>query len=259
MRGRNSRFALMGVLALAATLMLGLVSGSVAEAKKKGKKGGNSLTVGTTGPVTVPPSTPLPAGCDPNGGGNPCTGQKTSFVAVPLAVGKKAKGKVVSPESVSVTYALSGDPRRPNPNPPPPGPFPFPTNDIAAGASALSLSITAPNGRTIGVDTPDDPNATTVGPVTETANSPFTFCGTNFAFPFPATTTCSGQDPDEVVGPPAWTGTIGNPELSDFSGLGARGTWTVRVRNGSTMSTGVVSSFSLQIPLQVSSGGGGKK
>ena len=252
MKGRKSRIALVGVMALA----IALASGSVAEAKKKGRKGGNSVTVSSTGPTALPPSTPQPPGCNPNGAPTPCTGQVVSFKTVPLTVGRRARGTVVSSQSVSVTYTLSGDPRGPDNNVGP-GPPTF----TPAGTSSLDLRLTAPNGRTVGISVPFDPNATTVGPVTVTANSPFDFCGINFAVPFPATTTCSSQDPDEIVGPPTWTGTVGNSDLAEFAGLPARGTWALRARNASTSTTGVVNSVSLQIPLQAAatSGGGAKK
>ena len=261
MKGKKSRFARIWVLALALSVTVGVVSGSVADAKKKGKKkGGNTVTVSTTGPATVPPSTLQPPGCSPFGGGTPCTApEKQSLVTVPLTVGKKAKGTVVGADSVRITFTLTGDPRVPGT--PGPGPGPFPVGEVPAGTSSLALSLTAPNGRTISLETPGDPNATTVGPVTETANSPISFCTQNFVIPTPATTTCAIEDPEGTVVPPTWAGTIGNPELSDFAGISARGTWAMKVRNLSTQSTGVLSSASLQIPLQAASasGGGGKK
>jgi hypothetical protein len=262
MKTRRSRLALVGVLALASCMAVGLVSGSVADAKKKGKgkgKGGSSVTVSRTTATTVPPSVDQPPGCTqfavPNP--NPCTGpQIRSFVSVPLAVGKKAKGKVVSPDSVSVTFTLTGDPKRPGP----PTTFPVPQTDIPAGASSLELSLTAPNGRTIALENTPDPNATTIGPLTETPDSPFTFCGLTFAFPSPATSSCAVEDPEATVRPPTWVGTIGVPDLADFNGIPAMGTWAFKARNLSTMTTGVVSSVSVRIGLQAgASSGAGKK
>lgn len=228
MKSKRTRLALLGALALVLSVTVGLVSVSVADAKKKkGKKGGNSVTVSRTTPTLIPPT---PAG----------PGTKTSLVSIPLVVGKKAKGKVVSADSVAVTYSLTGTP----PSPP-----------DAGSLWETDLSIAAPNGRTVGLSPPgfDDPNTSATGPTTETPDSPFFPCNLVDGFPTPQPDVCdtSGQtDPDATLVPPAYVGTRGNNNLALFGGLPAKGTWTVQARNfGTTLGPSTLTSISLQIGL----------
>jgi hypothetical protein len=236
MKSKRSRLALLGALALVVALTAGLTLGSVADAKKKkGKKGAASVTVSRTAPTLIPPT---PAGPD----------TKTSLVAIPLVVGKKAKGKVVGPDSIAATYSFTGTP----PVPPDPGSL-YETN----------LTVTAPNGRTVRLDPPgfNDPNTSATGPTTETANSPFFECNVVPGFPTPQPDVCDTsepQDPQGTLVPPAYAGTKGNNDLALFAGVSARGTWTVTSRNfGTDLGASTLTSISLRIPL--ASAPGGKK
>jgi hypothetical protein len=209
---KRSRLAVLGIAALSVCLAVGLASGA-AEAKKKGKKKGpKQITVSRTTPTAIPPAP---------------SANQASFVQVPLTVGKKAKGKVVAPDSVAVTFRLSG------PVPPP--------DDGDLGH--LGLSLTAPNGRQLFLDQPDDHNAAVMGPLTLSANSSTFACVPQLVPPPPP---CS--DPEETLGPP-YAGTIGESDLGLFAGLGARGTWTFKVRNNSVPAYSL-DSVSLQIPLK---------
>jgi hypothetical protein len=236
MKGRKSRLALMGVLTLALALTVGLVSGSVADAKKgKKKKGAKSVTISKTTPTTLPPSTPPPPT-------PPGTVINRSVTSVPLTVGKKAKGKVVSLDSVSITFSLTGSARMGAGT----------VNDVPAAASNVLIDIIAPNGRDIGVPNPGlgDDNATTVGPVTVTPDSPFGVCPTDFTGPMGDTTVCVVNDPNGTVKPPSYTGTLGDSELAELGGVPAKGTWTFQFRNLSRVTTATVSSVSATIGLQ---------
>src|SRR3954447_4426513 len=94
MRSRRTRLALLGVLALALSVTVGLVSGSVADAKKKKSK--RSFTITKTAPTVIP--------------GAPGPGEVV--VKVPIGtIGKKiAKGKVVSLNGVTATTTFTGSP-----------------------------------------------------------------------------------------------------------------------------------------------------
>jgi hypothetical protein len=246
MKKRRSRLALVGAMTLATALTVGLVSGSVADAKK-GKKSTGSVTIAKTTPTALPPATPnQPTGCETPPTFTPCTvAGKTSLTSVPLTVGKKAKGKVVSLDSVSITYTITGSPRTGAGT----------ANDVPAAASQVGICLTAPNGRTACADTPGDQNSTTVGPVTETPDSPFGVCPVTFTGTNGTTTTCGAgfiggqQDPEDTVGPPSYVGTIGNNDLAFFGGVPAKGTWTFKLRNFSSQTPAQVSSVSATIGL----------
>jgi hypothetical protein len=246
MKSKRSRLALVGVLALALSVTVGLVSGSVADAKKKKGKGkGGSVTV-ALGARGLPPGTVAqPPGCIPFPGFvNSCTtGGRPSLTPVPVTVGKKAKNKVVSLDSVVVTYTLTGSPRTGAGT----------ANDVPAAASNVGICITAPNQRTACATNPGsgDQNATTIGPVTVTPDSPFGVCNTGTTGPNGTQTICdpiASQDPENTVGPPSYAGTIGDDFLIDLGGVPAKGVWTFKFRNfGRTPAT--VSNFSATIGL----------
>jgi len=235
MKSRRSRLALLGVLALAISVTVGLVSGSVADAKKKGKgKSTGSVTI-VAPPTVVPPSTPPPPL-------TPDTVTNRSVVSVPLNVGKKAKGKVVSLDSVAISFQITGSPRA-NANAP---------GDTPAAASEIGISLIAPNGRTVGGLNParGDENATTIGPVTVTPDSPFGVCSTHETGTNGDTTICDVNDPNDVVRPPSYTGTVGDSALALLGGVPARGMWTAQFRNFSHVTAATVASFSAVIGLQ---------
>ena len=212
MKSKRSRLALMGVLALALSVTVGLVSGSVADAKKK-----------KSGKVTVSKTTPtsIPSAAGPN--------SPDSSTTVPLTVGKKAKGKVVGFDSVSVTTNWTG------------------SDDQALGS--VFSELIAPNGRKVGLQAPvwnfAGAGNQTSGPTTETPDSSVNAC-------FPTTPRpCPGgafNDPDATLGPP-YAGTIGTTGLANFGGVPAKGTWQLRVFNGSTTRTATLNSVSITITL----------
>jgi hypothetical protein len=212
MKRRRSRLAFLGVLALALTVTVGLLGG-VAEAQKKGKKkkkGAKQVTVSKTAPTTVP-------------AGNVATNQ-FGVATVPLNVGKKAKGKVVSSNSVTVTTSWSA-----------------PAGSLD---EVFVARLKAPNGRTVGLASPPfDDAATTAGPITETPNSAASFCVPAVAPPPPP---CA--DPDDTLGPP-YAGTVGNNGLAFFGGVPARGTWTLQVLNGDAANAVTLNSVSVRIGL----------
>jgi hypothetical protein len=52
-----------------------------------------------------------------------------------------------------------------------------------------------------------------------------------------------------MVKPPDYTGTVGQLSLAGFGGIAAMGTWTAKVRNFSTVTTGELSNITLTIGL----------
>jgi hypothetical protein len=216
MRRKRSRLALVGVMALAICVTVGLASGSVADAKKgkKKKKGTNSITLTTTTPTAIPA-----------GDG---TNQIAGSATIAFNVGKKAKGKVVSPDSLTATYQAS---------------------DPAGNLDDLDLKIIAPNGRTVFLDNPafsfGDSAITGIGPLTQTPDSPVGICEPN---PTPPPPGCPSGSPDNSLGPP-WAGTEGNVSLAFFSGVRARGTWQFKVLNFSTTPTHVLNLASIHMNL----------
>jgi hypothetical protein len=209
---RKRSLAFLGVLALALTVTVGLLGG-VAEAQKKGKKkkGAKQVTVSKTAPTTVP-------------AGNVATNQ-FGVATVPLNVGKKAKGKVVSSNSVTVTTSWSA-----------------PAGSLD---EVFVARLKAPNGRTVALASPPfDDAATAAGPITETPNSAAFFCIPDPVAPPPPP--C--PDPDDTLGPP-YAGTVGNLGLAFFGGVPARGTWTLQVINGDPANAVTLNSASVRIGL----------
>jgi hypothetical protein len=227
MRAAIFATALLGVLALA-------VPGVDAKKKHKGGKS-SSVTVTAKTPIAIPPATTA----------------KTSLVAVPLIVGKKAKNMLVSVDSVAVTYSLTGAPGT--------GAGPYPDGSLWE----TDLSLAAPNGRTVDLDPPgwSDEDATATGPTTETANSPFFPCrldntgvpGTSFCDP------TADQDPEGTLTPPNYVGTMGNVGLAWFASVRAKGTWILKARNYDWTKGSTLTGISLRIGLTASSSGGSKK
>jgi hypothetical protein len=221
MSKKRSRLAILGVAALSICLAVGLTSGA-AEAKKKGKK-----KAAKTVTASHPASTAVAQA--------PTNGAATA--RIPLTVGKKAKGKVVAPSSVELTFSLTG----------PPVTIP---NDGDLGH--LAMRLTAPNGRTVpptdgefDLNYPDDHNASAIGPVTLSANSPIGPCTATIPPPPPP---CA-FDPDSTLLAP-YAGTMGETELALFAGLSAKGTWTLTVRNFQNDKAFTVGPVSHKVPLQ---------
>jgi hypothetical protein len=192
MKRRKSRFALVGVLALALSVTIGLVSGSVADAKKK-KGGGRSFTVSKTASNVVP--------------GQPGPNAVIAKIPIGTVGGKATKGKVISLNGVNATTTFAGSP---------------------GFASGVQAEIVGPGGRQAILGNPFGNGSNTEvssGPLTETPNSSLGVCIPDTPAPPPP---C--PDPDDVIGPP-YIGTIGNEGLLNFSGSGPRGTWFIKVAN----------------------------
>jgi hypothetical protein len=229
MKSHRSRLALVVAVALVSGLTMSLMSSGVAGAKKKQKKGAKSVTVSKTTPTVIPPTS-----ADP--------GAKTSVVSIPLVVGKKAKGKVVSPDSVSVTYSFTGTPANSG------------GSGLPGSLFDTDLDLMAPNGRTVDLDPPgfNDPNTAATGPTTDTPNSPFFPCEVN-GFPIPQPDVCDPtvhQNPNATLVPPAYAGTEGNVDLAFFGGVPAKGTWTAMVSNfADDLGPSTLTSISLRIGL----------
>ena len=216
MKRMGSRLALIGVLTLVVSVTVGLALGGVADAKKKGKKkSAKSVTVSRTTPTAIP------AGDGTNG--------VAGVASVPLTVGKKAKGKVVNANNLSVTYQLS---------------------DPAGALTDIDPKVVAPNGRAIYLDNPsqffgDGDLLTVVGPLTTTANSETGYC---FPNPSPPPAGCPDGDPANTLAPP-FAGTARDFDLYNFGGAPAKGTWVFKALNFSTETTHVLSSVSIHIGL----------
>ncbi len=143
MTRKRTRLALLGVLAVVLSVTVGLVSGSVAEAKKKKKKTSNVANVTNTTPRAIPDRAP--------GAAAPWGRLDTSFT-----VGKKFNGKKVG--ELALAFQTTGD--------------------AATASSDLEVDVTAPNGYRLPGDWWDNSisGVQSVGPLTITTNSPFLTC-----------------------------------------------------------------------------------
>jgi hypothetical protein len=213
MKRRRSRLTLLGVLALAVCVTVGLAGGADAAKKKGKKKGVKQITVSKTTPTDIPPA--------PND-------DQDSLTSIPLTVGKKAKGKVVSGNSVKATVTVS------DPN--------FTGTDGDTGH--VGLVVQSPSGRQVFLSQPDDHNIGTLGPITFSPDAATFACVPDTPPPPPP---CS--NPEATLGPP-YAGTVGEYDLAIFTGVTARGTWNFRVFNDDPTQGVVINSVSLNIGLQ---------
>ena len=189
MNGKRSRLALAGVLALALSVTVGLVPLGAAEAaddrasaaKKKKKKKGKTITV-TAGPTPIVQGTP----------------QAWGLTQIPLRIGKAGKGKVVSPNSVAITFTAST---------PAPG-----------GLDDQIYFLSDPNGLTVPLGAPGSQGTSFLGPITFTPDSPNQLC---LMPPCP--------NPLQNVGPPGFVGEVGVHELALFTFRQVRGVWVLTV------------------------------
>jgi hypothetical protein len=204
--------ALAGV-AVAALAMLAFAG--PAAAKKKGGKGNTVSAVNRTATQLQPAVASTPA----------VTG-RASVVSIPLRIGKKAKGNVVGPQGISVTYTLSGS--------------------AVGSLPPITVGLVAPNGRVVGLENPAGDPDTTVGPLTQTPNTITRACTTDPTPP--ANPPCF--DPDATVNAPYSSAPIANLGLDRFSGLRARGSWAIRAYNSSSTTTAVLSAPSIRISLE---------
>lgn len=213
---RRSRPWLIGVLALVVSVTVGLASGGVADAKKRGKKkSAKSVTVSKTTPTAIPAFDAVNA--------------VAGVASVPLTVGKKAKGKGVNANSFSVTYQLS---------------------DPAGSLVDIDPKLVAPNGRAVYLDNPsqffgDGDTLTVVGPLTTTPNAETGYC---FPDPSPPPAGCPDGDPANTLAPP-FAGTARDFDLYNFGGAPAKGRWVFKALNFGTATTHVLGSVSVRMGL----------
>jgi hypothetical protein len=142
MTRKRSRVALLGVLTVVLSVTVGLVSGSVADAKKKKKKSANVAKVSNNTPRAIPDrAAPI--------------NSQWGRLDTTLTVGKKFKGKTVG--TLELTFQTTGDSMN--------------------AAGDLEVDITAPNGYRLPGDWWDnDIGGQSVGPLTITPNSPVRTC-----------------------------------------------------------------------------------
>lgn len=142
MKSKRSRLALMGVLVLALSVTVGLASGSVADAKKKKKRGARVANVSNKTPRVIP-DRPVGAGA------------VDGRLDTTLRVGKKFKGKAVG--TLELTFQTTGD--------------------VANAANDIEIDITAPNGYRLPGNWWDNSiGGQSIGPLTITPNSPVRTC-----------------------------------------------------------------------------------
>jgi hypothetical protein len=219
MKNKRSRLALFGVLALALSVTVGLTAGVAEAQKKKKRKGakGGQVTVTSNATHTVAAAIPIAPGEEVAG---------QTIVTLPTP-NKKAKGKVVSPDSVTATYAISGVPS----TPPTGGP----------GFVGINLQH---RGRETGLPTPFDTGTTLIGKVTASPNSNVGFCTPDAAPPPPP---CS--DPANSCLRP-YACTVQANQLTIFGLQKAKGAWIFRLLNfGSTNVT--VNQLSVTATLKI--------
>ena len=171
-----------GVIVACVALLGGVLLGGTAVAKKK--KNSNTANVSAAARPIVQAT-----------GAGPAT--RFGVTPVSFKVGKKFKGKKVDADGVILTFSLAGP---------------------AGSLDDYELFLSNPKGRTVGLTSPGDPASTTIGPLTETANSPFLAC----------TAPPCGNPFRTVVGP-AYVGTIGDVSLASFTGTSMKGTWVLNI------------------------------
>ncbi len=145
MARKRSRLALLGALTVVLTVTVGLVSGGVADAKKKKKKkSANVASVSRAVNAQIPDRGPGAAG-------------QYGRLDTVLTVGKKFKGKTVG--VLEFTFQTTGD-------------------AVNSGGD-LQFDITAPNGYRLPGDWWDNSiGGQSIGPLTITPNSPLRTCNT---------------------------------------------------------------------------------
>lgn len=175
---------------------------------QKKKKKSSTVTATRTAPALIPQH---------------AVGAPRTLVPIPLTIGKKAKGKIVEAGGPQLTYTLTG---------------------AAGELDEVAIRLTAPNGRTVGLLNPADNDDTVVGPITLTANSPFGVCNVDPA-DTPPPPPCA--DPENVILAP-YAGSVGDTSLALFNGIGAKGTWTLKLISFSTTQPATLVSARLAVP-----------
>ncbi len=209
MNRKHSRLALVGVLALAASVTVGL-AGTAAEGAKK-KKGGNKARTFQNGTQLLIPD-------DPPGASFP--GQLDATIKV----GRAMKGKEVADADVSVriTHPQPGD---------------------------LDIFLIAPNGGTVGLAFDNSGPVGTVGYGSGAAScggALTTFNDETFNF---ISNAAIVNEPGEILAPWAATvEPQGLPApLNIVDGSRARGTWTLRILDDAAGDVGTLNCFKVRI------------
>ena len=171
-----------GIVVACVALLGGVLLGGTAVAKKK--KNSNTANVSASARPIVQAT-----------GAGPTL--RYGVTPVTFKIGKKFKGRKVSADSVILTYSLAGG---------------------AGSLDDYELFLSNPKGRTVGLTSPGDPASTTIGPLTETPNSPFLAC-----------TAPPCENPFRTVVAPAFVGTIGDVSLASFTGTSMRGNWVLNI------------------------------
>lgn len=202
MKSKRSRLALIGVLALALSVTVSLVSGHVADAKKK-RSGKTLSATGTAGAVPQGPDSYTT---------NPVPFKGTA------TIGKKGKGQTIG--NVEVTLSATGTP-------------------VAGGANGigdLRVRLTGPNGATTGLVFGNDGRfndggfygvaGNTISNLTLTDNTPTFTCAGLTAPAAPPPPPCG--DPDATLNAP-YTGRAqpSNGALALLKGGSVKGTYTL--------------------------------
>jgi hypothetical protein len=142
MTRKRSRLVLLGVMTVVLSVTGGLVSGSVADAKKKKKKTANVASVSNATSRAIPDATPGASGVD-------------GRLDTVLTVGKKFKGRTVG--TLELTFQTTGD--------------------AVNSANDIRIDITAPNGYRLPGNWWDNSiGGQSIGPLTITPNSPLRTC-----------------------------------------------------------------------------------
>jgi hypothetical protein len=209
---RHRRFMLLGVLALAICMALGMMLGGSAQAKKKKHKAATVFRQSLTPNAAIPDQ--------------PASGPSTP-VRSTITVGKKFKGKVVG--DVNVTGIQT-------------------TGSGTNAADDLAMKLTDPNGRTVYLlGANNGIGDVSIGPLTIDADSPVAICDAGGATlcSDPAQTL---RRPFAGTANQQSLGTAGTGGLPALDGVGMRGTWTFTIFDqGSIGQTSVLNGWGLQI------------
>jgi hypothetical protein len=206
------RVRLASVILLAVCLGAGLAAGDATAKKKKKHKAATAFAASVAPNAAIPDEPPTPGHEVP--------------VSSTITVGKKFKGKTIG--DVNVTGIRT-------------------TGDQPNSANDLSMSLSAPNGKTVFLEA-TALGGQSIGPLTLDDDTPTSICNS-------ATPTCS--DPDATLlrpfaGTANLLGLAGGDTgpLSVFNGSPIRGTWTFRIWDNGTGDTSILNSWGLQITAE---------
>jgi hypothetical protein len=203
---------LVGLLGLALCVAVGIAAGDSAAKKKKHKAA--SVFSASVSPNAAIPDEP------------PGDGHEIPVVST-ITVGKKFKGKTVGDLNLTGFKTTGGS---------------------ANAAGDLSISLSAPNGRTVFVEA-TALGGQSIGPMTFDDDTPTSICDS-------ATLTCS--DPDATLIRP-FVGTANllglasgdTGQLSNFNGSPMRGAWTFRIwDNNNNSNTSTLDSWGLLLTAE---------